>query len=75
MLPPVARTLLRLLAQVTLLPLRLKTLTMRQMLPHQAHQLSQLSQLSQVSQVSQASQVSHRFPILVILFPILMAMA
>jgi len=72
MLPPVARTLLRLLAQVTLLPLRLKTLTMRQMLPHQAHQLSQLSQLSQVSQVS---QVSHRFPILVILFPILMAMA
>ena len=66
MLPPVARTLLRLLAQVTLLPLRLKTLTMRQMLPHQAHQLSQ---------VSQVSQVSHRFPILVILFPILMAMA
>ena len=66
MLPPVARTLLRLLAQVTLLPLRLKMLTMRQMLPHQAHQLSQ---------VSQVSQVSHRFPILVILFPILMAMA
>ena len=69
MLPPVARTLLRLLAQVTLLPLRLKTLTMRQMPLRQAHQLSQLSQ------VSQASQVSHRFPILVILFPILMAMA